>query len=489
MSDNNTTVLSLEPGDSLSGRYRLEKVIGEGGMAVVWMATDLNLDRPVAIKVLPTALSRDTRSITRLKAEANRNLDLTHANIVRLYSFEQDPVRGNQAFLVMQYVEGRTLHELLAEHPNGLPKKQLQKWSAQIASAVDFAHKRGVLHRDIKPSNIIIEEATGMAFLMDFGIARETRDTMTMMTGRQESSGTLPYMSPQQLVGKNHKSNDIYSFTATLYEAFCGHPPFRTGDIAYQIREIDAEPIESLSKTANAALLAGLAKDADKRPETCMAILRVSIAQKEAATAIGGDDKAEGKATAKGFEAVEADASVNGTVEGALFEVNPIRPNDKLAIAKLAEFGIGIAKNGLTEDGNLLPIASLDFWITKRFNPASIFSYAVLIGMVFLATAVMSLLGDVLAADSFSVSATFEFYLQNNGSISRVIHGLTIMCLAPAVDVMNETQGALEIKTIVMSYSGANGDQIEHVWEFANQFESTFVENYLVRIYPDNWSL
>jgi len=277
LSNNNQTILSLESGDALLGRYVLDHILGEGGMAAVWLATDLNLDRPVAIKVLPTALSRDTRSITRLKAEANRNLDLPHANIVRLYSFEQDPVRGNQAFLVMQYVEGRTLHELLAEHPDGLPKKQLQKWSAQIASAIDFAHKRGVLHRDIKPSNIIIEKATGDAYLMDFGIARETRDTMTMVTGRQESSGTLPYMSPQQLVGKNHKSNDIYSFAATLYEGFCGHPPFRTGDIAYQIREIDAEPIEALSKAANAALLAGLAKDSDKRPETCERLLRVSF--------------------------------------------------------------------------------------------------------------------------------------------------------------------------------------------------------------------
>jgi serine/threonine protein kinase len=274
MSDYNTTMLSLEPGDSLSGRYRLERVIGEGGMAVVWLATDLNLDRHVAIKVLPTALSRDVRAITRLKAEAVRNLELTHPNIVRLYGFEQDPVRGNQAYLVMQYVEGGTLHEILAEYPNGLPKDELEKWSKEIASAVDFAHERGVLHRDIKPSNIIIEDATGIAYLMDFGIARETRDTMTMVTGRQqESSGTLPYMSPQQLVGKNNKSNDIYSFAATLYEALCGHPPFHTGEIAYQIREIDPEPIESLSKNENSSLLAGLAKDAGKRPGTCFELL------------------------------------------------------------------------------------------------------------------------------------------------------------------------------------------------------------------------
>jgi serine/threonine protein kinase len=294
MSDYNTTMLSLEPGDSLSGRYRLERVIGEGGMAVVWLATDLNLDRLVAIKVLPTALSRDVRAITRLKAEAVRNLELTHPNIVRLHSFEQDPVRGNQAYLVMQCVEGKTLHEYLAEHPDGLPKKQVQKWSAQIAAAIDFAHKRGILHRDIKPSNIIIENATGDAYLMDFGIAREARDTMTMVTGRQqESSGTLPYMSPQQLVGKNDKSNDIYSFAATLYEALCGHPPFYTGEIAYQIREIEPEPIESLSKSANAALLAGLAKDASKRPGTCMAMLRASSSQPQVISTVApGDTKA-----------------------------------------------------------------------------------------------------------------------------------------------------------------------------------------------------
>jgi len=365
MSDNNTTVLSLEPGDSLSGRYRLEKVIGEGGMAAVWLATDLNLDRPVAIKVLPTALSRDTRSITRLKAEANRNLDLPHANIVRLYSFEQDPVRGNQAFLVMQYVEGRTLHELLAEHPDGLPKKQLQKWSAQIASAIDFAHKRGVLHRDIKPSNIIIEKATGDAYLMDFGIARETRDTMTMVTGRQESSGTLPYMSPQQLVGKNHKSNDIYSFAATLYEGFCGHPPFRTGDIAYQIREIDAEPIEALSKAANAALLAGLAKDSDMRPGTCMAMLRASSVKKPRVETNTSNAKAE-----KDSETAE------GAEEVVLFDLldQPLR-------GWLQSRNIKATNEGLQLDGELLP--------TGSFRIASRRDYSVMCGVRDLALAVV----------------------------------------------------------------------------------------------------
>ncbi|MCA9311730.1 MAG: protein kinase, partial [Phycisphaerales bacterium] len=273
MQDPQPTILSLDVGDVLLGRYRLERIIGLGGMGAVWLAADITLDHTVAIKVLPAVLSRDKRAAARLKEEARRNLALTHPHIVRLHTFEQDPARADAAFLVMQYIEGHTLNDLLADHPGGLPLEEVEPWAEQIAAAIDFAHAKGILHRDIKPGNIIIEASTGLAYLMDFGIACEARDTMTRVTGQQDSSGTLPYMSPQQLMGRNHSSNDIYSFAATLYEALCGEPPFTTGDIAYQIREVAPEPPAGVVSELSAALLAGLAKQVEDRPSSCHALL------------------------------------------------------------------------------------------------------------------------------------------------------------------------------------------------------------------------
>ena len=137
---NQPTTLSLSPGDTLLGRYQLDHVIGEGGMGTVWRAIDLTLEHPVAIKVLPAALSRDKRAVARLKAEARRNLELSHAHIVRLHTFEQDPGRANAAFLVMQYVEGQTLNDLLAEHPDG--RLEILEW---------FAHAGDLRLRPLSP--------------------------------------------------------------------------------------------------------------------------------------------------------------------------------------------------------------------------------------------------------------------------------------------------------------------------------------------------
>ncbi len=183
------TLLALEPGEALAGRYRLVRELGRGGMGVVWLAEDAKLDdRKVAVKLLPTALTSNARAIARLKKEATICLELSHPHIVRLLTFEIDDSRGGLAFLVMQYVDGQTLDDLLAEHPEGLPLERVGTWAMQLAQALDFAHGKGTLHRDIKPSNVMIDGEDN-AFLMDFGIAREAKDTMTRVTGR-DSSGT-----------------------------------------------------------------------------------------------------------------------------------------------------------------------------------------------------------------------------------------------------------------------------------------------------------
>lgn len=267
MPDINQTNLSLSHGDTLLSRYRLDKVLGRGGMGTVWLAFDQLTQMQVALKLLPAALTGDKRSIARLIDEANRNLQLTHEAIVRLHAVQQDPARGGLAFLVMQYIDGQTLDDILAGHPKGFPLEKALPWFQRVAQAIDFAHGRGLLHRDIKPANIIIETKTNAAYLMDFGIAREARDTMTRVTaGAADSSGTLLYMSPQQLMGENTKSNDIYSFGITIYETLAGEPPFRTGDIAAQIRSTAPQMISSVPDAANRALARALAKQPAERP-------------------------------------------------------------------------------------------------------------------------------------------------------------------------------------------------------------------------------
>jgi len=280
------TLLSLESGELLARRYRLIRELGRGGMGVVWLAEDAKLDDlQVAIKVLPAALTMNARAVARLKKEATTCLGLTHPHIVRLLTFEQDDSRGGLAFLVMQYIEGKTLDEMLVEFPDGIPLERVGKWAAQLAQALDFAHSKRVLHRDIKPSNVMID-GDDNAFLMDFGIAREVKETMTRVTGR-DSSGTLPYMSPQQLRGQNNEANDIYSLAALLYEAISGEPPFTTGDLQHQILRETPATIQGKPDHVNDALLGGLAKEGEARPGSAVALAEAFLGQSKLAEAPG----------------------------------------------------------------------------------------------------------------------------------------------------------------------------------------------------------
>jgi serine/threonine protein kinase len=181
----------------LAGRYKVVRKLGEGGMGTVWLAKDIKLDdRPVAIKMLPAILSSNPRGIRQLKQEAKLAIQLSYPNIVTLRAFEEED--GN-AFLVMDYIEGQTLEQLLAEKET-LSEDEVIRLFTPIAEALDYAHSQKVVHRDIKPSNILIRK-DGTPFITDFGVAREMKDTMTRVTGKS-TSGTLPYMSPEQLRGE-----------------------------------------------------------------------------------------------------------------------------------------------------------------------------------------------------------------------------------------------------------------------------------------------
>jgi formylglycine-generating enzyme required for sulfatase activity/serine/threonine protein kinase len=247
----------------LAQRFKVVRKLGEGGMGSVWLAEDQKLDgRKVAIKMLPVVLATNQRAIQQLKAEAKVAMQLVHSHIVALRSFE-DSDEG--AFLVMDYVAGKTLEQLLAEKGT-LSEAEVLKIFKPVAEALDHAHRHKVVHRDVKPSNIILNEAVE-PFIMDFGIAREMKDSMTRVTGKN-SSGTLPYMSPEQLRGEDPApAQDVYSLAATIYECLTGNPPFYRGQIEFQIANEAPKPLTSGSPLAR-AVMAGLAKKAEERPAT-----------------------------------------------------------------------------------------------------------------------------------------------------------------------------------------------------------------------------
>ncbi len=275
MSDHET-VIAIQPGDVLDGRYELKRLLGSGANGQVWFARDSELGLEIAIKLLPAVLARDSRAVERLKVEASLTMSLTHENIVRLYHFGVDAARGGLPYLVMEFVDGKTAEQLLAEQGGkGLPVEYVEKMAGHLARAIDHAHRRGKLHRDIKPTNIMVSRKDRRLKLLDFGIANETRDSMNRITGVTlgDGSGTPAYMSPQQIIGEDNKANDVYSFAATLYELLAGRPPFVGEGLFHQIRELPPSPIPAVPQHVNDAIAAGLAKKIEDRPRSAAALV------------------------------------------------------------------------------------------------------------------------------------------------------------------------------------------------------------------------
>ena len=242
MSDNSpgaaveATEWEFTGGQKIFGRYTLVRILGQGGMGVVWLARDEELERDVALKFLPQAMVHDRTLLDNLKRETRRSLELTHKNIVRIYHFEHDE---RMACISMEYVDGETLSNLRAEKEQGVfEPNDLSPWTSQLCEALDYAHNYArVIHRDLKPANLMVNRR-GELKVSDFGIARSLSDTVSRLTAEQGRSGTLVYMSPQQLEGKHGTHlDDIYSLGATLYDLLTRKPPFYSGNIDRQIHE------------------------------------------------------------------------------------------------------------------------------------------------------------------------------------------------------------------------------------------------------------
>ena len=273
--------MTQEPGAGkvLGDRYELVAVIGRGGMAEVWEARDVRLGRRVAIKILRPDLARDPAFQARFRREAQSAAALNHPNIVAVYDTGEDVyLDGTEStvvpYIVMEYVDGMTLRQILSSGRRLLPERSLEI-TAGTLSALDYAHRHGIVHRDIKPANVMLTR-TGDVKVMDFGIARAMNDSGHTMTSAQTVMGTAQYLSPEQARGEVVDArSDLYSTGVVLYELLTGKPPF-TGDspvsIAYQHVSEQALPPSQVdpevSAEIDAVVMRSLAKSPDDRYQT-----------------------------------------------------------------------------------------------------------------------------------------------------------------------------------------------------------------------------
>src|SRR6266513_3895032 len=182
-------------GQKVFGRYTLVKVLGRGGMGIVWLARDEELERDVALKFLPDLMIQDRAVFDQLKRETKRCLELTHPHIVRIHDFVHDERSG---CISMEYIDGETLSNLRAEKEQKVfEPDEIATWTSQLCAALDYAHDHAkVIHRDLKPANLMVNQR-GDLKVSDFGIARSLGDSVSRLTMEQGRSGTLVYMSPQ----------------------------------------------------------------------------------------------------------------------------------------------------------------------------------------------------------------------------------------------------------------------------------------------------
>jgi serine/threonine protein kinase len=245
-------------------------------MGEVWLARDERLREPVALKFLPPEIRGDAGALDDLRRETARSHKLSHPNIVRIHDLHEDP--DGMAFIVMEYIDGPTLAALRLQQPSRvLSWEYLRPLVAQLCAALEYAHGEKVIHRDLKPANLMVD-SRGRLKLADFGIAAVASDSMSRISVRHSTSGTLPYMSPQQLTGQRPQAtDDIYALGATFYELLTGKPPFHTGDITHQVLHQAPEPMEDrlaelgmqndIPPEAAALVMACLAKEPGQRPQ------------------------------------------------------------------------------------------------------------------------------------------------------------------------------------------------------------------------------
>ncbi|HEX7123548.1 MAG TPA: serine/threonine-protein kinase, partial [Gemmatimonadaceae bacterium] len=252
---------------ALAGEYSLQRELGRGGMGVVYLARDVQLDRDVAIKVLPTHLAQNPAARERFLREARMAAGLSHPHIVPIHRVGE---AGGFVFFVMSYVEGETLGQRLRTR-GPLPPAEAARVLREVAWALAYAHGRGIVHRDVKPDNILLEAGTGRALVTDFGIAQGDADVAITDPGKV--MGTAQFMSPEQAAGDAVDGrSDIYALGVVGYLAVSGRLPFESSNLpALLLQQATEEPLSvmraapGLPPALGAAIDRCLARDPDAR--------------------------------------------------------------------------------------------------------------------------------------------------------------------------------------------------------------------------------
>ena len=261
---------AVTPGTTFAN-YRVESLIGRGGMGVVYRATDLSLERPVALKLIAPELAQDEQFRTRFLREPRLAASLDHPNVIPIYEAGE---HEGQLYLAMRYVEGTDLKTTLERDGKLAPDRAIGLL-AQVASALDAAHERALVHRDVKPGNVLIDRS-GHVYLTDFGITKQTGADSTE-TG--SVVGTLDYLAPEQIRGEPVDARtDCYALACVLYECLTGKPPFRRGTEAETLwghMQEDPPPIRGQPRM-DRVLRTGLAKGKDARYPTCGALIEAA---------------------------------------------------------------------------------------------------------------------------------------------------------------------------------------------------------------------
>ena len=323
----------MEEPRRLGGRYELGQVLGRGGMAEVYLGHDTRLGRTVAVKTLRVDLARDPSFQARFRREAQSAASLNHPAIVAVYDTGEDYIDGvSIPYIVMEYVEGSTLRELLHSGRKLLPERAMEM-TIGILQGLEYAHRSGIVHRDIKPANVMLTR-TGQVKVMDFGIARAMGDAGMTMTQTAAVIGTAQYLSPEQAKGEQVDArSDLYSTGCLLYELLTVRPPF-VGDspvaVAYQhVREEPQAPSvfdPEITPEMDAIVLKALTKDPDYRYQSADE-MRADIeacldGQPVAATA------AMGSVGYGGYPDDQATTALRSAEAGATTMLPPMNPDD-----------------------------------------------------------------------------------------------------------------------------------------------------------------
>lgn len=252
------------PGETVAGRYRLERRLGAGGMSTVYLAVDDVLERQVAIKLLAEHLSEDKAFLTRFRNEARSAARLTHPNVVQVYDTGEEEGRH---FIVMEYVRGKSGAQLLRERGN-LPIDEAVRLASQACDGLRYAHSKGIVHRDVKPGNLLIAE-DGTVKIADFGIAKAAEQTRVTKAG--SVLGTAAYISPEQAHGKEATpASDIYSLGVVVYQFLSGRLPYEYSSItelALKQQSQEIKPLPSIAKKVPEGLDHAVRRALARNPE------------------------------------------------------------------------------------------------------------------------------------------------------------------------------------------------------------------------------